>query len=112
MDKEVIDVTSSEVKKDIPLYTVASSEDEHDNSSFLCSQHSDKEDSSKMRERAIRKLKKLVDKCCGKRIKFSNKYFDISKWLATQTDSVTDQEIHDLKSECLESLGTLNVSYS
>ena len=111
-DKEVIDVTSSEIKKDIPLYTVPSSEDEHDNSSFLCSQHSDKEDSSKMRERSVRKLKKLVDKCCRKRIKFSTKYFDISKRLAAETDSVTDQEIYDLRSECLESLGTLNVSFS
>ena len=32
--------------------------------------------------------------------------------MATHTDSVTDQEIYELRTECLESLGTLNVSYS
>ena len=65
-----------------------------------------------LRQRAIRKLKCLVDKCCKKWIKFSQKYFNISKRLASNPSSVTDTELMELRTECLESLEACNVSFS
>ena len=65
-----------------------------------------------LRQWAIRKLKRLVDKCCKKRIKFSQKYFNISKQLASNPSSVTDTELMELRTECLESLEACNVSFS
>ena len=65
-----------------------------------------------LRQRAIHKLKRLVDKCCKKWIKFSQKYFNISKWLASNPSSVTDTELMELQTECLESLEACNVSFS
>ena len=100
-------------KKEIPVLTVNSSEGEEENTSFLCSQNSEKEeDFVILRQRAIRKLKRLVDKCCMKRIKFSQKYFNISKRLASNPSSVTDAELMELRTECLESLEVCNVSFS
>ena len=76
-------------------------------------QNSEKEkDFVILRQRAIRKLKRLVDKCCKKRIKFSQKYFNISKRLASNPSSVTDAELMELQTECLESLEACNVSFS
>ena len=51
-DKEVVEVSSpGQPKKPIPLYTLGSSEGEDENTSFLCSQNSEKEqDSFKIRE--------------------------------------------------------------
>ena len=78
-------------KKEIPVLTVNSSEGEEENTSFLCSQNSEKkEDFVMLRQRVIRELKRLVDKCCKKWIKFSQKYFNISKRLASNPSSVTD----------------------
>ena len=100
-------------KKEIPVLTVNSSEGEEENTSFLCSQNSEKdEDFIMLRQRAICKLKRLVDKCCMKWIKFSQKYFNISKWLASNPSSVTDAELMELRTECLESLEACNVSFS
>ena len=100
-------------KKEIPVLTVNSSEGEEENTSFLCSQNSEKEeDFIMLRQRAIRKLKRLVDKCCMKWIKFSQKYFNISKRLASNPSSVTDAELMELRTECLESLEACNVSFS
>ena len=100
-------------KKEIPVLTVNSSEGEEQNTSFLCSQNSEKEeDFIMLRQRAIRKLKCLVDKCCMKRIKFPQKYFNISKRLASNPSSVTNAELMDLRTECLESLEACNVSFS
>ena len=65
-----------------------------------------------LRQRAIRKLKHLVGKCCKKWIKFSQKYFNISKQLASNPSSVTDTELMELWTECLESLEACNVSFS
>ena len=65
-----------------------------------------------LRQRAICKLKRVVDKCCMKQIKFSQKYFNISKRLASNPSSVTDAELMELRTECLESLEACNVSFS
>ena len=100
-------------KKEIPVLTVNSSEGEDENTSFLCSQNSEKEENFVMlRQRAIRKLKHLVDKCCKKWIKFSQRYFNISKRLASNPSSVTDTELMELPTECLELLEACNVSLS
>ena len=69
-------------KKEIPVLTVNSSEGEEENTSFLCSQNSEKEeDFIILRQRAIRKLKHLVDKCCMKRIKFSQNILTLANGL-------------------------------
>ena len=47
-----------------------------------------------------------------KRIKFSQKYFNISKWLASNPSSVTNAELMELRTECLESLEACNVSFT
>ena len=100
-------------KKEITVLTVNSSEGEEENTSFLCSQNSEKEeDFIMLRQRAIRKLKRLVDKSCMKRIKFPQKYFNISKRLASNPSSVTNAELMELWTECLESLEACNVSFS
>ena len=110
---EVEVISSLSRKKEIPLYTVNStSEGEDENTSFLCSQNSEKEDLAILRQWAMRKLKRLVNKYCLKCIKFSQKYFNISKCLANNPSSVTDNELVKLKTECLESLEACNVSFS
>ena len=79
------------------MLTVNSSEGKEENTSFLSSQNSEKDgDFVMLRQWAIRKLKCLVDKCCKKWIKFSHKYFNISKWLASNPSSVTDTELMEL----------------
>ena len=60
-----------------------------------------------MRKYSIRKLKKLVDKCCKKCIHFPKKFCDISKRLAKDADLVTDNEIIELYTECFESLNNM-----
>ena len=60
-----------------------------------------------MHKYSIRKLKKLVDKCCRKCIHFPKKFCDISKRLAKDADLVTDNEIIELRTECFESLNNL-----
>ena len=106
-------MSSASGKKEIPVLTVNSSEGEEENTSFLYSQNSEKEEDFVMlRQRAIHKLKRLVYKCCKKWIKFSQKYFNISKWLASNPSSVTDTELMELRTECLESLEACNVSFS
>ena len=117
--KDDTDTTELEIlssvsqKKDIPILTLNSSEGEEENTSFLCSQNSEKEEDLVMlRQPAIRKLKCLVDKCCLKWIKFSQKFFNINKCLANNPKSVTDDELTELCTECLESLETYNVSFT
>ena len=106
-------MSSTSRKKEIPVLTVNSSEGEEENTSFLCSQNSEKEEDFVMlRQRAIRKFKRLVDKCHKKWIKFSQKYFNISKWLVSNPSSVTDTELMELRTECLESFEACNVSFS
>ena len=110
---EVEVISSVSGKKEIPVLTVNSSEGEDENTSFLCSQNSEKEEDFMMlRQRAIHKLKRLVDKCCKKWIKFSQRYFNIRKRLASNPSSVTDTELTELQTECLESLEACNVSFS
>ena len=58
----------------------------------------------RLREYRIRKLKKLVDKCRIKKIKFPKNFVSISTRLADNTDSVTDDELIALTTECLQSL--------
>ena len=86
--------------------TLGSSADEED--SILSSQYSDKNlDSEWMRKYSIRKLKKLVDKCCRKRIHFPKKFCEISKQLAKDPDLISDNEIIELRTECFESLNNI-----
>ena len=92
--------------KEVPIVTLGSSADEED--SILSSQYSDKElNSTWMHKYSIRKLKKLVDKCCKKRIHFPKKFCEISKRLAKDADLVTDNEIIELCTECFESLNNM-----
>ena len=92
--------------KEVPVVTLGSSADEED--SILSSQYSDKElNSARMHKYSIRKLKKLVDKCCKKCIHFPKKFCDISKWLAKDADFITDNEIIELCTECFESLNNM-----
>ena len=80
--------------------------DEED--SILSSQYSDKElHSAWICKRSIRRLKKLVDKCCTKCIHFPKKFCKISKRLAKDLDLVTDNEIIELRTECFESLSSM-----
>ena len=60
-----------------------------------------------MRKYSIRKLKKLVDKCCGKHIHFPKKFCEISKRLAKDPDLISDNEIIELCTECFESLNNI-----
>ena len=60
-----------------------------------------------MSKYSIRKLKKLVDKCCKKRIHFPKKFCEISKRLAKDADLITDNEIIELCTECFESLNNM-----
>ena len=74
-------IISTPARKEVPIVTLGSSADEED--SILSSQCSDKElNSAWIRKRSIRRLKKLVDKCCRKRIQFPKKFCEISKRLA------------------------------
>ena len=80
--------------------------DEED--SILSLQYSDKElHSARIRKHSIRRLKKLVDKCCIKCIHFPKKFCEISKRLAKDSDLVTDNEIIELRTECFESLSSM-----
>ena len=92
--------------KEVPIVTLGSSADEED--SILSSQYSDKElNSARMLKYSIRKLKKLVDKCCKKRIHFPKKFCEISKRLVKDADLITDNEIIELHTECFESLNNM-----
>ena len=92
--------------KEVPIVTLGSSADEED--SILSSQYSDKHlDSTQIRKYSIRKLKKLVDKCCKKCIHFPKKFCEISKRLAKDADLITDNEIIELHTECFESLNNM-----
>ena len=75
--------------------------------SLLSSQlYSRKEDVVHLRKYRIRKLRKLVDKCRIKNIRFPMYYVRISTNLAKNVDAVTDVELLDLTTECLQSLGS------
>ena len=75
--------------------------------SLLSSQpYSRKQDVMHLRKYRIRKLRKLVDKCCVKNIKFPMYYVRISKNLARNIKAVTDAELLELTTECLQSLGS------
>ena len=92
--------------KEVPIVTLGNSVDEED--SILSSQYSDKHlDSAWIRKYSIRKLKKLVDKCCKKCIHFPKKFCEISKRLAKDPDLITDNEIIELRTECFESLNNM-----
>ena len=82
-----------------------SSDDDQDNSSLLSSQSSvrEKKDNKYCAYR-IRKLRKLVDKCRERKIKFPKVFCDISDRLAKKPDTVTSDELDKLNVECLQSL--------
>ena len=62
------------------------------------------DDNTRIREYHIRKLKHLIDKCYRKRLRFHYKYVEISQRLAHNTNMVSDIELDELRSECVESL--------
>ena len=78
----------------------------NENTSLLtapCSRDSDEKQLRRYRER---KLKKLVDKCRVKNIHFTQYYVEISSKMAVDPKSCTDEELIDLMTECLTSLGS------
>ena len=80
-------------------------DDDQDNSSLLSSQSSvhEKKDKKYCAYR-IRKLRKLVDKCRERKIKFPKVFCDISDRLAKKPSTVTSDELDKLNVECLQSL--------
>ena len=98
---EIADVDIS-LSKDI-----TDTDDVSTSTSLLSSQpYSRKEDVVRLRKYRIRKLRKLVDKCRIKNIRFPMYYVRISTNLAKNVDAVTDVELLDLTTECLQSLGS------
>ena len=76
------------------------------NTSLLSAQHSDEEDSVRLRKYRERKLHKLVDKCCIKNIRFTQYYVRISTKMAKDPSTCTDTELVELTTECLQALGS------
>ena len=77
-----------------------------ENTSLITVPHSRDSDDKQLRRYHEHKLKKLVDKCCVKNIRFTQYYVEISSKMAVDPKSCTDEELIDLTTECLTSLGS------
>ena len=77
-----------------------------ENTSLLTVPNSRDSDEKRLRRYHERKLKKLVDKCHVKNICFTQYYVEISSKMAVDPKSCTDEELIDLMTECLTSLGS------
>ena len=62
------------------------------------------DDNTHICEYHIRKLKHIIDKCYWRRIRFAKNYVEISQHLAHNTNMVSDIELEELRSECVEAL--------
>ena len=76
------------------------------NTLLLSAQHSDEGDSVRLRKYRERKLRKLVDKCHIKNIRFTQYYVHISTKMAKDPSTCTDAELVELTTECLQALGS------
>ena len=106
-DGEYIEVLSSQTQpKEIQVLTVPSSDGDDDTylklSKYIAKTTTD--DKSVIREYHIRKVKHVIDKCYRRKLRFPKKYVDISQRLGLNTNMVSDREIEELQSECLEAL--------
>ena len=106
-DGEDIEVLSSQTgPKEIQVLTVPSSDGDDDTylqpSKYIAKTTTD--DKSVIREYHIRKVKNVIDKCYRRKLRFPKKYVDISQRLGLNTNMVSDREIEELQSECLEAL--------
>ena len=106
-DGEDIEVLSSQTgPKEIQVLTVPSSDGDNDTylqpSKYIAKTTTD--DNSRIREYHIRKVKHVIDKCYRRKLRFPKKYVDISQRLGLNTNMVSDREIEELRSECLEAL--------
>ena len=92
--------------KEIQVLTVPSSDGDDDTylqpSKYIAKTTTD--DKSVIREYHIRKVKHVIDKCYRRKLRFPKKYVDISQRLGLNTNMVSDREIKELRSECLEAL--------
>ena len=110
MKKEIVLLTTvkaDDKKKQIPLVEIGDSDDHESKSSILSSQfssHDQDSDSLRLCLSKIKAVKRLVNKCCVKKIPFTEPYVSISHHLSTNTNAVSDRELDDLECECLESL--------
>ena len=77
-----------------------------ENTSILTAPHSRDSDEKWLRRYHECKLKKLVDKCRVKNIRFTQYYVEISSKMAVDPKSCMDEELIDLMTECLTSLGS------
>ena len=77
-----------------------------ENTSLLTVPQSRDSDDKWLRWYRERKLKKLVDKCRVKNIRFTQYYVEISSKMAVDPKSCMDEELIDLMTECLTSLGS------
>ena len=78
------------------------------NTSLLSAIKTDESDAIRLRRYHERKIRKLVDKCRVKNIRFPYKYMQISSKLAMNIASCTDAELIELTTECIQSLGSDN----
>ena len=78
------------------------------NTSLLSAIKTDESDAVRLRRYRERKIRKLVDKCRLKNIRFPYKFVRISSKLATNIASCTDAELIELTTECIQSLGSDN----
>ena len=74
--------------------------------SLLSAQTSDDGDSYRLRKYRERKLRKLVDKCHCKNIRFMQYYVRISTKMANNPESCSNVELLELTTQCLQSSGS------
>ena len=86
---------------------IIQSEYEGDTSSLFSSQSIVKsDDESHMQQYKLRKVKKIVAKCCIRKIKFDKYFVNLSYQLAQDEDSLSMAELEKLRVECNEALGS------
>ena len=76
------------------------------NTSILSAIKSSKHDEGRLWMYRERKIRKLVDKCRKKNIRFPQHYVNLSSKLAEDITLCTDAELIDVMTECIQSLGS------
>ena len=65
-----------------------------------------KQSAKRLREYRVRKLKKLIDRCHKKKIKFPDNIIQLSSCFAKNTELLTDEDLIELIAECNQSLAS------
>ena len=80
----------------------------------MVSSHSSglKKTAKHLREYHVRKLKKLVDRCHKKKIKFPDNIVDLSSRFLNNSDLLMDDDLIELMAECNQSLASDDESLS